>query len=328
MIKDFYIFNSGRLKRKDSTILFLDQEDQKRTLPIEQIETLHIFGEVDFNSSFFNLLNSHGIFVHMYNYYGFYAGGFVPRKKQVSGYVDLQQAQYCWDLDKRLYIAKMFLEGAVHHMVRNLRRKQADMEVIISQMEEEKPKLFLAKKIDELMGIEGRIRQIYYSAIPQLIAKSPFTYEKREKRPSKDPINALISFGNTQMYTTVLGEIYKTSLNPTISFLHQPTSRRFSLCLDLAEIFKPLIVDSLIFHLINNRMLLLKHFEWIDKKCFLNEEGKKLFLSEYKKKLETTVKHRKLNRKVSYRTFIRLECYKLIKHLLGDELYKPLKAWW
>jgi CRISPR-associated protein Cas1 len=328
MNKDFYIFHGGRLSRKDSTVLFMDQENRKRTLPIQQIEALHVFGEVDFNTSFFHLMNKHEIFVHMYNYYGFYSGGFVPRKKQVSGYVDLQQAQHCWDMEKRLYIAKMILDSAVHHMVRNIRKKKCDLDSIIYEIEVLKQKLFEAKQIEELMGVEGRIRQIYYSAIPELIAKSPFTYTKREKRPARDPVNALISFGNTQMYTTVLGEIYKTTLNPTISFLHQPSSRRFSLCLDLAEIFKPLIVDPIIFRLINNRMITPAHFDYIDEKCFLNEQGKKIFLTAYIDKLDMTVKHRKLNRKVSYRYFIRLECYKIIKHLLGDEVYKPLKAWW
>jgi len=212
--------------------------------------------------------------------------------------------------------------------LRNIRKKKLNLDSIIYEIEVQKQKLYEAKQIDELMGVEGRIRQIYYSAIPEWIAKSPFTYVKREKRPTRDPVNALISFGNTQMYTTVLGEIYKTSLNPTISFLHQPSSRRFSLCLDLAEIFKPMIIDPLIFQMINNRMLSLAHFEHIDEKCFLNEQGKKIFLTEYNKKLATTVKHRKLNRKVSYRHFIRLECYKIIKHLLGDEVYKPVKAWW
>lgn len=62
--------------------------------------------------------------------------------------------------------------------------------------------------------------------------------------------------------------------------------------------------------------------------CYLTENGRKKFLREFDSKLNITIKHRKLKRNVSYRTLIRLECYKLVKHFLGDELYKPLKAWW
>jgi len=146
--------------------------------------------------------------------------------------------------------------------------------------------------------------------------------------PPKDPINALMSFGNSIMYTNVLKEMYKTQLDPTVSFLHEPSSKRFSLSLDIAEIFKPLIIDPIIFSLVNNRRLAKNDFVYEDEICYLSEGGKKKFLADFESKMNTTIKHRKLNRQVSYKYFIRLECYKLIKHLIGDEKYKALKAWW
>ena len=88
------------------------------------------------------------------------------------------------------------------------------------------------------MGIEGRIRNIYYKSY-NLFLKDGFHMNGREKRPPNNPINALISFGNSLMYTAVLGQIYRTQLDPSISYLHEPSTRRFSLSLDLAEIFKP-----------------------------------------------------------------------------------------
>ncbi|MGX9708252.1 type I-B CRISPR-associated endonuclease Cas1b [Laceyella tengchongensis] len=327
-MRSFYVINSGRFKRQDNTIVFIDYEEKKKTLPIEQINDIHIFAEVDFNSSFFNLMSQHDIFVHMYNYYGYYSGSYVPRNKQVSGYVDVQQAAHYLDDDKRIYLARRFIDGAVHHILRNLRRKKENTALAIQKILEEKRMLARVHQITELMGIEGRIRKIYYSAFNDLCKNPFFRFEKREKRPPTDPMNALISFGNGLLYTDVLRELYKTTINPTISFLHQPTRKRYSLCLDVAEIFKPLIIDQLIFYLINNRMLKDTHFDQVEGVCFLNEDGRKLFLSEYDKKMMTTVKHRKLNRNVSYKSFIRHEGYKLIKHFIGDEEYKPLKAWW
>ena len=181
--------------------------------------------------------------------------------------------------------------------------------------------------IQTLMGVEGRMRHRYYQTFNEIL-KWGISFEKRTKQPPEDPINTLISFGNSMMYTTVLSEIYKTQLDPTISYLHEPSTKRFSLSLDLAEIFKPLIIDSVIFSSINNRVITADDFSFTDGICLLNDEGRKKFISAYENKLETTIKHRKLNRKVSYRYLIRLECYKLIKHLLGDQEYKPLKAWW
>ncbi|ADI26434.1 CRISPR-associated protein Cas1 [Geobacillus sp. C56-T3] len=327
MLKDHYIFSNGRLKRKDNTIYFLDENENKRSLPVHQIENLYIFGEVDFNSALLNLLSQHEVHLHIFNYYGFYAGTFCPRNRKVSGFTVVQQSAHYLDNGKRLYIAKMFLESAVHHMLRNIRRHREKTEIYIHQIEEEAKKMNTASTVQELMGIEGRIRQHYYQSFNEIL-KQDFTFEKRTKQPPRDPLNALISFGNSLCYTTVLGEIYKTPLDPTVSFLHEPSTRRFSLSLDLAEIFKPLIVDPVIIASINNRIITNKHFDDIDGMVFLNEEGKKKFIIEWENKLATSIQHRKLKRKVSYRHFIRLECYKLIKHFIGDELYKPLKAWW
>lgn len=326
MAKDYYIFSNGRLKRKDNTLYFVSCDGTKRALPVEQINKIHVFGEVDFNVKFLNYLTSYDVLINVYNYYGYYSGTYYPRKRNISGYVVVKQAiNYHYD-NKRIYLAKCFIDSAAHHILRNLRRyKRVDKE-IIDKIKQERQKVLEARFIDELMGAEGRMRKYYYEAYNDILKN--FKFEKREKRPPKDPVNALISFGNSIMYTTVLGEIYKTQLDPTISFLHEPSTKRFSLSLDLAEIFKPLIIDPVIFTVVNNKIITEKDFDVQEGICFLNEDGKKKFISELERKLNTTIRHRKLNRNVSYRMLIRLECYKLIKHIIGDEVYKPLKAWW
>ncbi|WIF95343.1 type I-B CRISPR-associated endonuclease Cas1b [Caminicella sporogenes] len=326
MGKDYYIFSTGRIKRKENTIYFYDEEGNKRALPIEDVEKLHFLGEVDLNTKFLNIISKYDIILNFYNYYGFYIGSYYPRKKNVSGFLVVKQSMYYSDLRKRLYLASCFIESAVFHILRNLRRYE-NTEKYIEKIENERQNIFNVAQIDELMGIEGRIRKIYYEAFNDIL-KNGFNMKNREKRPPTDPVNALISFGNSLMYTAVLGEIYKTQLDPTISFLHEPSTKRFSLSLDLAEIFKPLVVDTVIFKLINNRVITLKDFDIKEGICFLNEQGKRKFIKEFEEKLSTTIKHRKLKRKVSYKGFIKLECYKIIKHLFNDEIYKPLKAWW
>jgi len=189
-------------------------------------------------------------------------------------------------------------------------------------------KLQYAKSIKELMGIEGYIRHLYYQAFNDIL-KEEFVFINRNKQPPRDPLNAMISFGNQLTYNTVLSEIYRTPLDPSISFLHEPSTKRFSLSLDLAEIFKPLLVDPIIFSLVNRKMIKKDHFDYLENEiCFLNEAGKKKFIVAWEDRLRKTVRHRRLKRNTSYRYMIRLECYKLIKHLINDETYKPLKAWW
>lgn len=327
MSKDYYIFSNGRIKRKDNTIYFLDCKENKKALPVEEAERIHLFGEIDLNTKLLNYISQYGVILNFYNYYGFYTGSFYPRKKRVSGLLLVKQGEHYSDYDKRLYMAKTFIYSAYHHILRNLRSYRPYTEELIQRIEREKNNIDKADTIESLMGAEGRIRMTYYEGFNYAL-NNGFYIERREKRPPTDPVNALISFGNSLMYTTILGQMYHTQLDPTISYLHEPSSRRFSLTLDVSEIFKPLIIDPLIFYTVNNRIIKDEDFDQFEGVCFLNENGKKKFIKEYEKKLETTIKHRSLNRKVSYRTFIKLECYKIIKHLLGEEQYKPLKAWW
>ena len=175
------------------------------------------------------------------------------------------------------------------------------------------------------MGTEGIIRKVYFSSF-EFFLRTGFEFEKRTRQPPQNMLNSLISFGNSLLYATTLTEIYHTQLTPTVSYLHEPGDRRYSLCLDISEIFKPIIVDRVIFKLINNRIIKPEFFEQKLNGCYLNENGKKTFLSEYKKKLETTIYNTKLNRNISYQRLIRIECFKLVKHILGDEQYKGLRS--
>jgi CRISPR-associated protein Cas1 len=150
----------------------------------------------------------------------------------------------------------------------------------------------------------------------------------RSKRPPKNEVNAMISYGNMLCYTQCLKQLYHTQLNPTISFLHEPGYRRYSLALDLAEIFKPVLVDRLVFTLLNKKIIQDKDFRWELNKCLLKESGARTFAKHWDERMNETIQHRTLNKKVSYKHLVRLECYKLTKHLLNDGEYKPFKMWW
>lgn len=327
MGRDYYVFSNGRVQRKENTIYFVNSDNSKKAIPIEEVERLHLFGEVDFNTKLLNYISRYNLLINIYNYYGFYSGTYYSKKKNVSGVVVVNQSKVYLEYSLRLRMAKAFIDSANHHMLRNLRRHREHTDEFIKRIEKERQIMNAAKTIEEVMGAEGRARKIYYEGIGSFLPDE-FKMKKREKRPSNNPMNAIVSFGNSLMYTTVLGEIYKTQLDPTISYLHEPSTKRFSLSLDIAEIFKPLVVDSVIFTMINKKMIKEKDFNMENGICFLNEEGKKKFIKEFENKLMTTIRHRSLHRNVSYRTLIKLECYKIIKMVVEDEEYKPLKAWW
>ena len=255
MAKDYFVFSSGRMKRQHNTFYFIDEEDNKKSLPINQIDNFYLFGKLDMNTDFLQLLNQHDVSLHIFNYYGFYSGSFYPRKKKISGFTTVHQSTHYLDESKRLFLAKQFVRSASYHMTRNLRhyKNKNDVQTFLNLILDYRKQIDEMKNVQEIMGLEGIIRQNYYLAFNQFLDKN-FAFDERTKRPPKDPLNALISFGNSLCYTKVLSEIYKTHLDPTISFLHEPSTKRFSLSLDIAEIFKPLIVDPVIFTLINKMM--------------------------------------------------------------------------
>jgi len=258
-LRSYYISSNGRIQRKENTLYFELKDGTKRAVPVEDVETIHIFGEVDLNTKVLNFLSQQNKTIHVYNYYGYYSGSFMPRERAMSGDLTVKQAKHYLDSDRRLFLAHSFIMGAGHHILRNL-RPYRDTEAFQGAARKELDRAHESENIAELMGCEGRMRDAYYQAF-NTILKNGFVLEKREKRPPTNPVNAMISFGNSMIYTTVLTEIYHTQLNATISYLHEPRERRYSLSLDLAEIFKPLIVDPVIFKLINNNMIRLDDFD-------------------------------------------------------------------
>ena len=330
MKRSYFLYSNGTLKRKDNTITFINEKEEKKDIPIEMIDSFYIMSEMNFNTKFINYISQFGIPIHFFNYYTFYTGSFYPRETMVSGQLLVKQVEYYLNEEKRIEIAREFIEGASFNIYRNLRYyngRGKDVSAYMHRIEELRKQLPNVTKVDELMGYEGNIRKIYYEAWNTIINQD-IQFEKRVKNPPDNMINSLISFINTLFYTKVLGEIYKTQLNSTVSYLHQPSTKRFSLSLDISEIFKPLIVDRLIFSLLNKKQIteksFIKDFEYLR----LKEDASKLIVQELEERLKQVIQHKDLNRKVSYQYLIRLECYKLIKHLLGEKKYLSFQMWW
>ncbi len=325
-MKDYYIFKSGRISRKDNSI-FLETKEGDIPIPINDIDSLYLFGEIDLNTKAINFFAQQGIVLHFFNYYGWWTGSFYPREELLSGEVIVHQVEHYLEPRKRLNLAKEFVQGAIHGFIYNLKRYPQIGEDIFAQLNNYSENINNQPDISSLMGLEGNARDCYYGVFPKII-KQEIEFEKRVKHPPDNMMNALISFVNSLVYTAVIKEIYRTQLNPTISYLHEPSYRRFSLALDVAEIFKPIYGDRIIFDLLNNHQITEKNFDKELNYCYLKEDGRKIVVKAFDEKMKTTIIHKKLKRKVSYQKIIRLELYKLIKHVIGETTYKSFRVWW
>lgn len=331
MKRTIYIFSNGELHRKQNTLYFEDEEGKKKYVPVENTGEMMVFGEVTINKKLIEFLSRQEITLHFFNYHGYYVGSFYPREHYNSGYMILKQSEHYLDEGKRQAIAQRFVEGAVVNIKKVLtyyHNRGIELDTSLTRIEELEPRLNVQGNTNELMAIEGNVRDIYYRCFDAIIATDGFAFGERSKRPPQNRLNALISFGNSILYTTVLSEIYKTHLDPRIGYLHATNFRRFTLNLDVAEVFKPIVVDRVIFYLLNKGMIKPNHFADELGGIYLTEKGRTVFVEELEKRMQTTIKHPSLGREVSYRRLLRLELYKLEKHLMGEEEYKPFVARW
>lgn len=330
MGQSFYVYNSGDLRRKDNTLQFIPCEGEKRDIPIERINDIYVMSEMTFNTSFISYISQYGIPIHFFNYYNFYTGSFYSKEKLLAGQLLVKQVEHYSDFDKRIVIARKFIEAAADNIYRNLRYyngRGKDVSDCMSEVDDLRKKIPNTSSIQELMGIEGNIRRHYYAAW-NVIVDQEIRFEKRVMHPPDNMINSLISFVNSMIYAKVLTEIYHTQLNPTISYLHEPGVRRFSLCLDIAEVFKPLIGDRLIFSLLNRRQITEDSFTKELNFLHLKKDASGLIARELEERLKKTIMHKELGRQVSYQYLMRLEAYKLTKHLIGEKEYEGFKIWW
>ena len=320
-----YIMSMGELTRKDNSLCFR-KNGKNVYIPVENTKEIFCFNEVSINTKLLDFLSQNNIIIHFYNYYGGYSGTYYPRDHYLSGKLLVKQVlKYEND---RMSVARAIVKGiglniyeVLYHYYKHGKKEvkettdwiKSDFIRLVEQ----------SKDVKELMAYEGEVWMRFYADFKYFLPED-FVMNKRVKRPPDNPINALVSFGNTLLYTKTISAIYQTHLDQRISFLHEPSEGRFSLSLDLSEVFKPVIVFKTIFDLVNNhRLQVEKHFEKNVNYCILNEEGRKIFVKAFEERMESVFEHSRLKRKVTYRTALKLDCYKLIKNILEDKEFVP-----
>ncbi|TQV62881.1 MAG: type I-B CRISPR-associated endonuclease Cas1 [Sulfurovum sp.] len=320
-----YIFSMGELHRKDNSIAFRNEKGSLY-IPIEDTRELYCLAEVSMNTKFLDFIAKAGITLHLFNYYGNYSGTFYPKEQLISG--DLTIKQSIVFIEKRLLIAKQIvlaIGANIHEVLYHYyRHGKKELKPTLDWLKSE-PKKFLDNEltIEQILFIEGQIWHRFYSSFEHFLPED-FLMNKRVKRPPDNPMNALVSFGNTMLYTKTISAIYHTHLNQSISFLHSPQDGRFSLSLDLSEAFKPVIVFRTIFDLVGRKQLqVAKHFDKNLNYALLNEEGKKIFINAFEERMNESFMHPKLKRKVSYKQCLKLDGYKLIKYIVEGREFTP-----
>lgn len=325
-----HIFADGELSRNEGTLRIDTLDGDTEYLPVESVDSLYLHGQIDFNTRALGLLNDHNVPLHVFGWKDYYRGSYLPKRGQVSGNTVVDQVRAYDDLERRLPIGHDIIEASIHNMRGNLRYydgRRGDFSGAVDELEELKQSVSSTTDINELRSVEGNARKIYYRCFDRIL-RDPFTLSKREYNPPTNEANAAISFLNSMVYTTSVSAIRKTALDPTVGYVHEPGERRFTLSLDIADIFKPILADRVLFRLVNRQQLSVGDFEDELEGCLLTEDGRMTVLEEYEKTLDETIEHPRLNRKVSFKTLVQTDVYSLKKHVLTGETYHATERWW
>ena len=325
---EYHIVNDGILNKKDFSLLF-ENKEKKRYIPVEVTNSINIYSEVIIANNFFDYINDKNITINFFNKYGKYIGKFLPNKSRKSALTVLKQIEIYNDSKRRMNLAKDIIIVGIHNILSNIkyynRRYELNLDEKINKIIELRDEMRTSEEYNKILLLEARIREIYYSTFNLILKNKDYYFYKRTKRPPEDPINSLISFGNALLYNYIAKEIYKTTLDIRIAFLHASNNRYESLNLDISEVFKPIIVDRVIFSLINKKMINAKvHFEKNNQAVYLNKEGKTIFIREFYEKLKEALKSK--NGAITYEMLIRKEIYKLLNYINGETKdYKAFK---
>lgn len=328
MKQTLYILENCELKKDAKTIKII-MKDKAQVVPIEEIKDIVVMGESQLNKRLLGFLAQNNIMIHFFNFYENYIGTFYPKNMFNSGEMVMKQSLFYFKKKYRLYLAKEFVKGSMCNLQINLKYFQKNFNISLeketSLLDELLYSIDDVKSVPEVMGKEGNSRDIYYNGLKKVITGPDFFFEERVKWHPKDPVNSMISFGNAILYSTILSIIYQTFLDPRIGYLHSTNNRSFSLNLDIADIFKPLIVDRIVVSLINKKQIQKKDF-FVNKGLIrLRKPGKKQFLKAYEKKLSSVIQYEDKQKK-SYKEIIKAECYKLYKHFKEEENYIAYKG--
>lgn len=323
--RSHFILNAGRLRRQDNNIVFdkYDEEGQvagSKLLPINAIDEIYLLAKVDVDTYSMAFLADNNILLHVFSPYQSFRGNFFPNTSNAvnkSGFVLLQQLRAFDNAKTRLYLAMQVTRGQMLNGARNCEKYGTGFDVApyIAALEK-------AQSIAEVMAAEGGFKKAYYAQWNNIVNdRRSFGFTVRSKRPPADKINSFISYVNTRVYNVCLSEIYKTELDPRIGFLHEPNYKALSLHLDLAEIFKPILGDSLIFAMLNKKEITAKDFKTDAGRIrFTNEAIQKIEMKMIGKLTDSVTLGKQ---KLTWRQIIRREANQIKKTVCEGLAYEP-----
>ena len=227
-----------------------------------------------------------------------------------------------------LWLARSLIYTKIRNQRTILRRNHIEPPTrCLSAMRRLAEQAMRAEALDELLGIEGNAARLYFQEFGGMLKGEPgedseefsFDFTNRNRRPPRDPVNALLSFAYSLLAKDLTAIANAIGFDPFIGFFHQPRFGRPALALDLMEEFRPLVADSAVLSAINTRMVTQSDFIQVAGAVALRPEARKAFLRAYEQRVDTLVTHPLFGYRVNYRRVMEIQA-RLVARLLTGEI--------
>lgn len=318
-----YVQEQGARIGKSGDALVVEKGPAKLgQFPLKDVSQLVLCGNISISAQCLHLLCERGIpVVHLSIGHWFY--GVTAGIGLRNAYDRAAQFAAAADDGRRLALARAFVRAKAQNQRTFLRRNTtADIDAPLNEMRRLIARLDACADTDELMGVEGSIAAVYFanwgSLLAEGAARDAFSPTSRNRRPPKDPINAMLSFGYALLAKETTVALLSEGLDPHWGFLHRPRHGRPALALDLMEEFRPLVVDSSVLSAVNTGMVAASDFVTSHAGCAMKDGARKALIRAYELRLDQMVTHPVFDYRCSWRAVIRVQAKLLAKALRGE----------
>ncbi|NLH98663.1 MAG: CRISPR-associated endonuclease Cas1 [Chthonomonadales bacterium] len=323
-----YIDEQGaEIHRSGARIIVRKDGQEIRSVRLRDVERLVLFGPVDFTTPAMHALLDAGIETHFLSVDGRYRGRLEPAEGKN---VPLRRAQYrradepsfCLDLARTILAAKL---RNCRYVILRHHRNHPDpaLQAAADQIGSFADAMADQPDIDACMGAEGAAARAYFAALGTMVRRE-FAFTARSRRPPRDPVNALLSFGYALLTAEITGVLSSVGLDAHLGFIHSTQYGRPALTLDILEEFRPVVADRIALRLVNNGILQVEHFEPTeDGGVRMTEEGRAAYLQTYHAVMLAEVANRRSEGRTCFREALRTQAKRMRAAVTGDEPYNP-----
>lgn len=322
-----YVTGYGQmLRKKGERIEVWSKKEKMGDAKIRELSQVLLYGGVSMTTPVFTELLQRNVPICYFSYGGWFYG-YSQGNSHKNVELRIKQFSVAGDSQKSLALAQQFVRGKILNCRTILRRNDSDIpKESLDSLKKLSKDAEGADNLQTLLGIEGGAAQIYFSRFNSLLKAEEewYSFEKRNRRPPKDPVNAVLSYLYGVMVKEFFVTLQATGFDPYLGFYHQPRYGRPALALDLMEEFRPIIADSVMFSLFNTGELSESDFISRGLGVTLTPKGKKTVLNGYERRINSEVRHPIFGYKVTYRRIFEVQSRLLSRVLDGEiDVYPP-----